>query len=231
MVKMKDNNTTSMEYVYEKIKQAIINRTLLPGVKLIESKISEQLQVSRTPIRNAFQKLSSEGFLTIVPNKGAFVINPTLKEMTQACEIRKELELMSLRKAINFIDLNDIKQMEALIEIEFVAVQKKDIMSYLESNKRFHMIIAEKSGNNFLIQFVEKILDQINVYLILYDQFYDVNLEDIRGLNEHKEIIKYIQKKDLEQVEYLLVQHLDSTLIEWKESTKNKIPQIDLWFM
>ncbi|MGY3718267.1 GntR family transcriptional regulator [Sutcliffiella cohnii] len=232
---MKEELTKSMEQmVYEKIKAAIMNQRISPGVKLIENTISEQLGVSRTPVRNTFRRLEKEGFITIIPNKGAFVINPTMEEITKACEMRKELELMGLRKAIHFIEQKDLEQMERLTEEEFLAFKNKDIAGYLEINKRFHLTIIESSKNNFLIEFAEKMIDQINVYLILYDQFFTIeteNIEDIRGLKEHREIITHLRNKDLLQAENVYEKHLNSTLTEWKERYSKDIPKSDQMFL
>lgn len=210
---MKSNIKKSMEqFVYEELKKAILNRKLAPGNQLIEGIIAEKLNVSRTPIRNALKKLASEGLVNIVVNKGAFVIQPTPEEIIQAYEMRKELELVGLKFGCERIDENDIKKLRALIQDEFFSLDQRNINEYLSANKKFHMMLVRKSNNKFLIEFTERIIDQINIYLILYDAFYDVDMKTINSPREHKRIIELLEQKEIKMVEKVLTKHLECSL-------------------
>jgi DNA-binding GntR family transcriptional regulator len=88
------------ENVYNHIKKAILARKLAPGKQLVENNLSNSLGVSRTPIRNAIKRLSIEGLVDIIPNRGAFVTNPTKEEMIQAYELRAKLEYIAVCQAM-----------------------------------------------------------------------------------------------------------------------------------
>src|SRR4051812_18027307 len=89
------------QQVYDQIKLAILARKLAPGKQLVEFNISNTLGVSRTPIRNAIKKLSLEGLVDIIPNRGAFVTSPSKNEVIQAYELRSNLEYLAASKAMD----------------------------------------------------------------------------------------------------------------------------------
>src|SRR5690625_1764258 len=132
------------QFVYYKLKDAILTRRLAPGVQLVENTISQQLDVSRTPIRTAIKQLSDEGLAEIIPNKGAFVINPSNVEIQQAYELRKDLEVLALEKSINLFTKTDFAIMKDIVAKEKQAIFKKDLKNYLYYNKKFHMELTSK---------------------------------------------------------------------------------------
>lgn len=210
---MEEKPKKSMEeIVYEKLKDAILNRMLSPGTQLIENAVSEKLNASRTPIRNAIKKLASEGLITLIPNRGAFVIQPSKDEILQAFQIRTELESIALKFYLDNFNTTDIEELRLLVNQEASAMKNKDIQEYHIINKQFHMFFAKKSKNVFLIEFIEKIIDRINIYLKLYDTFYNVELEEIESIKEHTEIIQFLLNRDYEGMNIALRNHINKSL-------------------
>lgn len=203
-------NKTSEQKAYDLIKNGIINRKLAPGIQLIEATVAEKLDISRTPVRNALKKLSNEGLIKTIPNKGSFVIQPTIEEIEQAFEMRLELELMAIKTIIMNAMEDDITNLEVLVDREAYAIGNRDILEYVNINKEFHMLIAHVSRNKFLIQFTEKIIDIINIFVLLYDVFNEVRPEDIKSIDEHRQIINAIKTKNKEALETLIKNHLNS---------------------
>jgi len=210
---VEETSKKSMEQLaYEKLKDAILRRMLAPGTQLVESTVSEKLNSSRTPIRNAIKRLASEGLINLIPNKGAFVIQPSKEEIIQAFDIRAELESTALKFAFDKITEKDIEELKSIAGKEASAVKENDHKGYHVMNKAFHMFLARKSGNIFLIDFTEKIIDRINVYLQLYDEFYNVKLAEYEGITDHSEIISLLQKKDMKNIDKLLKSHIAKSL-------------------
>lgn len=201
-----------IDRVYQSLKEAILFRRIAPGTQLIEKTIADQLNVSRTPIRHAMSRLEYEGLVNVVPNRGAFVVQPTTDEIYQAFVMRKELESMALRLAMTSIDDQDIDQLKKYIEEERNTYQNNDILNYLNVNKEFHMYLANKSGNAFLVDYMERILDQINVYLMLYDVFYDTNMVESTRFVEHELIVEALNNQDLDRLLHLIDRHMDYSL-------------------
>ncbi|KGX93054.1 hypothetical protein N781_13805 [Pontibacillus halophilus JSM 076056 = DSM 19796] len=204
--------TSMIHKVYEAIKEAILFRRLAPGTQLVEQVISLRLEVSRTPIRHALKQLEQEGLVTIIPNRGAFVVQPTLAEIHQAFEIRKELEQMAARLSVHSLEEPDFEEMRRLIKQEKESYTKDSLMNYIEVNNAFHMYLAEKSGNSFLQDYMKRLLNQIDVYLMLYDIFYDVDMKQSDRFKEHEHIVQALEQKDLPRVYELLERHMEISI-------------------
>ncbi|WP_139905305.1 GntR family transcriptional regulator [Clostridium thermarum] len=206
---MEEKPKPSMEQiVYDKLKYSILHRELAPGTQLVESTISEKLKVSRTPIRNAIKRLSLEGLINIIANRGAFVIQPSIDEIVQAYEARIELECAAVKLSLSKITADDINKLKLMVEDERASFINKDMIQFIDTNEAFHMTLVRKSGNKFLIEFMQKIVNQINVYLQLFDTFYNVNFEESESIKEHLNIIDMIEKKDSLQLDKALREHI-----------------------
>lgn len=211
---MKIQQKQSMKvFIYHHLKEAILARQLPPGKQLIENEISRTLNISRTPIRNAINLLADEGLVDIVPNKGAFVTNPTKEEILQAYDLRKRLEIMAANQAIEFLVENDFKKMESYIAEEKEALFTKNITNYLKANQDFHMSYTQKCGNKFLIDFVKKLINQTSIYLILFDIVFEEDPSaEPYGYKEHLEIVQLLKQKKRKELKVCLENHFDNAI-------------------
>lgn len=207
--------------VYDLIKNAIVNRRLSPGAQLKENDFSNKLDISRTPIRQAFKLLEEEGLVENIPNKGTYVVNPTLDEMIEASEMRLFLEEKLAERIIDNITKEEITALETLVERELNSYEIQNILEYLEINKEFHMILANTCDNRFLKEAIERIINVMHVHLIFYDKFYQVNINNSRGLEQHKSIVKNIKDKNKKALKAVMLEHTNDTLEEIK-SNRNK---------
>lgn len=198
--------------VYTTLKDAILTRKLPPGKQIVENVISESLNISRTPIRSAIDLLAADGLVEIIPNKGAFVINPSLDEVLQAYELRKELEMMAVQKALDSLKENDFAEMEKMVALEKEALYSKDLKTYIKANESFHLAITKKCGNIFLNEFIEKLINQTSIYLILFDIFFEENSPQPYGYKEHLEMIELMRQKDREGLREILDKHFDNAI-------------------
>jgi len=207
--------------VYNLIRNAIINRRLSPGAQLKENEFSEKLNISRTPIRQAFKMLADEDLVENIPNKGTYVVNPTLDEMIEASEMRLFLEEKLVEQIIDNITEEEITALDILVEKELNSYEIQDILKYLEINKEFHMILSNTCKNRFLKKAIENIINVMHVHLIFYDKFYEVNINNSRGLEQHKLIVKNIKEKNKIKLKAVILEHTNDTLKEIK-SNRNK---------
>lgn len=179
---------------------------------MVENTISESLNVSRTPIRSAINMLASEGLVDIVPNKGAFVTNPSKEEILQAYDLRKNLEIMAAEWSINNLNENDFSEMQSTVMNEKDALNSKDIIRYLDANQNFHMIFAKKCENKFLTEFIEKLIKQTSIYLLLFDIYFEDSSKQPYGYKEHFEIIELFKQKNLTHLKDCLINHFDHAI-------------------
>lgn len=206
--------------IVDKLKQAILRRELAPGTKLVEAIISEKLNVSRTPIRHAFRKLEEEGYVTLVQNKGAYVVQPDIKEIIQAFELRIELECIAVKFGLDKVSDHDILRLEETLEEEVSVYKTEDIPEYIALNKRFHMLLADRSDNKYISEFLRKVIDQIDIYLRIYDVVDTKSEEKNISLDEHRKIIEAIKSGDVEEVQIAIRHHLESTLDTLKQTAE-----------
>ncbi|MEA3284527.1 MAG: GntR family transcriptional regulator [Synergistota bacterium] len=199
--------TTTADYVYHELRRQILTKKLKAGQRLPEIAIAKQLDVSRTPVREALRKLANEGIVQLIPNGGARLTAPTREEIESTYEVREYLERLSVKKAATRITPLQICKLEEQIEKEEKSFEDKDLEGYLEINKRFHSIIAEGSGNVVLAEYIENVLSRTYVYMVFYENFFDFH--DNPSLNEHRAILSALSRHDEKLSVQLMKDHLD----------------------
>mgnify|MGYP002733969358 FL=1 len=104
------------DVVFESLREAILEGKLSPGQRLMEVQLAEQLGVSRTPVREAIRKLELEGLVVMLPRKGAYVADISLKDLVDVLEIRASLEGLSASLAAERMHEDDIKKLEKIVQ-------------------------------------------------------------------------------------------------------------------
>ncbi len=198
------------DYVYDKLKNAIFKRTLRPDTRLVETKIAGQLGVSRTPVRAAIKRLTHDGYVKYIQNRGASIVKPTRQEIYDTFEVRMEIEKIAVRKAINRVTNAAILKLEDLIAKEMETFNRRDIGVYYNLNYDLHLGIASLSGNPVLEDYLSKIIYRSQIFLILYENFYQ--LENNPSYPEHRQIIKTLKLGNLTLAEAAVEEHIHSTL-------------------
>ena len=111
-----DNYKPLRDVVFENLREAILEGKLKPGQRLMEVQLAEQLGVSRTPVREAIRKLELEGLVVMLPRKGAYVANMSLKDIMDVLEVRASLEGLAAYLAAERISDEDIKKLKDISE-------------------------------------------------------------------------------------------------------------------
>ncbi|MGD6816426.1 GntR family transcriptional regulator [Metabacillus sp. 84] len=203
---------TTEQRVYMHLKEALLGRKIAPGTQLVEQTISEKLKVSRTPIRLAFKKLESEGLIEIVPNKGSYVVQPSKEEILSFFDMRREFEHLAVRYGLDRMEEEDFGKLNSLLKKEQEAYKNKDLKGYVNVNKEFHLYLARKSGNKFLIRYMEQLLNQNNVYLFLFDVFYQVETGHNARAEEHNRMVEAMREKNAEDLHQLIDLHMKRSI-------------------
>ncbi len=139
---------STVAFVLKNLRDGILNGRYAPGQRLIESDLTRDLGVSRGPLREAFRRLSAEGLIEIVPNRGALVRRLSFRETLELFEIRTELEALAARRAAQNIDTGDTRtRFEQAIAPIWRDDPRLSAVAYIEENKAFHHAVAESSGN------------------------------------------------------------------------------------
>lgn len=197
---------TASEFVYEQLRRKIFEKSLTSGQRLPEVAIAKEMDVSRTPVREALRRLESEGLVQIVPGWGACLASPTRQEIIDTYEVRETLELMAVRKAARCITPLQICRLQENIDAERQIFIHKDLEAYLKINDEFHIMIAESSGNMTLAGYVRNVLSRIFVQMIFFESFFDFDANP--SLEEHVAILDALKAHDEELCAKLIREHL-----------------------
>ena len=153
--------------------------------------------------------LQNEGMVKLVENRGAFVVQPTSEEIFNVFSLRADLEIISIDYGIQKISSSDYDEMNETIKQEKKFYSDGDFLSYIECNKKFHMIYANKSKNKILIEFLEKIFHLTGVFLMLYDTWQsDMNPV---SLKEHERLLVFLKNGENDALKRYLKMHVINT--------------------
>jgi DNA-binding GntR family transcriptional regulator len=199
----------SEDAVYRKLKTAIRKRYIKQGSQLVEVALAQQLGVSRTPVRSAIKRLEAEGLVNSIPNRGAFVITPTHKEIEETFLVRAQLEIMATCLTCGRITEKQIEDLRNLINLETIVFDESNLDDYYAANDNLHLKIAELSGNRVLYSYIKELLDRTRIFLILYDPFYKL---EYRPTSEHSAIIDALAARDAEKATFAVETHINSSI-------------------
>jgi DNA-binding GntR family transcriptional regulator len=194
--------STRKEKAYNYLRNAIVSHEFAPGSAIVEQDISDRLQISRTPIREAMKQLESDGLITSTPARGSFVSEINLQDVNEIFELRLDLELLALRTAISRITAEEVAEMESIFR-KLNENCSKD--RFYESDRRLHDLITRNSGNRRLVRFI----DNLNSPIERFRYVAAMKPERLKhSRKEHEAILRYIKFKDLEKAEVCLREHI-----------------------
>lgn len=196
------------EEIAEILRGRIISGQYHIGEKMTEKIISSELKVSRTPVRKAFKLLEEEGLMEYVPNKGCFARGFAKQDMRDVYAVRKAVEQIAIRWAVERITDEEIKQLSEECDLMYFYTEKKDCKKILEVNEAFHEIIYTATGSRFLGQILrsyQEYVQEARKVTVKNEE----NLPDI--CREHMEIFEAIKQRDSGKAEKLMAKHLDNS--------------------
>ena len=150
--------------IRDSLEQRIVEGELGNGKRLDETELSGFYGVSRTPVREALQRLAESGLAEHLPRRGTFVRSPSLSQLVEMFEVMAELECMAIRLAARRATSNDIDALEKDNETCRAAVAANDTKKYYEVNARLHGRIYQMSGNSFLAVEARRLHDRLRPF-------------------------------------------------------------------
>lgn len=191
--------------VFYQLHNDILNGKYQNGDSLIETRLSEELGVSRTPIREAIRQLELEGLVQLIPNKGAIVVGVSKKDIEDIFKIRMLIEGLAAKWAAEKIELSEINELKEVLELEEFYTSKNDVDHLLKIDSEFHEIIYKACKSvplmNILRNFHQYVKNVRNSSLSSIERAKEV-------LEEHRDIYKAIVDRDSEKAEKLATLHV-----------------------
>jgi DNA-binding GntR family transcriptional regulator len=196
--------------VYAALRERILTRQFGLGQRLNLSQIEEQMGISRTPLKDALNRLAMEGLVEIQPRKGTFVVNPTRDEVAESFEVRRVLEVYAVELAAQRVTESQLGQMRDLVKAlrRLTDIQDWDGVyhEYCNLDYDLHHLILRIAGNRRL----KEIWEQVNVHVEMARTRYG-KLERERNLTqkEHEEILQAFETRDLPTLQQTISHHID----------------------
>lgn len=190
--------------ICERIWLRIAEKRLLPGTRLKEEQLAEIFQVSRGRVRQALSMLESDGLVTILPNRGAFVAEPGVDEARDVFHVRKQIEARVIERLIERIQDEDVQQLEQHLARERDATARGDTSAVIRLSGGFHLLLAELSGSPFLLGILRDLVSRSSLITAMYRKSHLHNC----GPDEHAALIDQIRARDAAGAKRVMAEHL-----------------------
>ncbi|OPY68944.1 MAG: putative HTH-type transcriptional regulator YdfH [Syntrophorhabdaceae bacterium PtaU1.Bin034] len=206
------------EQVYNGIKDSIISGEFEPGRRLIEEKLAEDMKTSRTPVREAIQKLEKEGLIYRLPRGGFAVKGVSEEEVEEVFNLRSLLEGYAANLASTRIQEHEIKALEDIVNMQEALLQNMNADEFIRLDGEFHDTLYKAARNNRLYALLGDLRDYMYRYRVIILRF---GRKDRYAVQDHKEMLDSIKAKNGREVEKLVKKHIS----RGKDLIKKKIRQ------
>lgn len=197
---------TIREKLFSVVREHLMSGRFSLGDRVIETRLAQELKISRTPVREALHMLEREGLLESIPRVGYRLKFLTWEEIEDICEIRVVNETLAAKWAIERMKPQDLRALEANLRKTEADARNGNPKAFVDHDAEFHEIIARASGSSRLIELCETLRN----HMLLYRLESIFQLETVQGaLKGHRRILDCIKRKDVEGVRKAIREHLD----------------------
>lgn len=193
------------DWAYEVIKEAILTLKIDPGAQLHIDELAEQLNISRTPIREALLRLEQDGLVRMVPRVGFFVTEITKRDLEELFELRELLESHAVKRAALALTDDDITRLTRLYEENAAAMERGDLAQFLQTEIEFHSFLIDHAQNQWLITMMGSVQDLIHRERVLSLR----SMENVRAsVREHQRVLEALLQGDAELAGRRMAEHI-----------------------
>lgn len=196
-----ERHQTLREKILETIREAILRGNLKPGEKVAEPELAERFGISRTPIREAFRQLESEGYLTVIPRKGAVVTALSERDVEEFYSIKSILEGYAARMAAEKLAEKDLERLEGINDRLHHLAEEGDIKTFFRVHNEFHELFIRAAGNDKLYELIGQLVLKFN-RLRMASLSLPGRMEI--SVQEHKKILEAFRSHDGERADNLV---------------------------
>ncbi|MDB5899538.1 MAG: GntR family transcriptional regulator [Ramlibacter sp.] len=193
------------EQVAQRLRQMLVEGRVAPGAKLNERELSELLNVSRTPLREAIKMLAAEGLVELLPNRGAIAVSLTESDVQNTFEVMAGLEAMSGELAAQRITPEELAEIQAMHFEMMAAYTRRDLSAYYSINARIHDAISQAAKNPVLATVYQQVNARLQALRFRSNQDGD---KWKRAMKEHEMMIEALAARDAAAMREVLLAHL-----------------------
>jgi DNA-binding GntR family transcriptional regulator len=201
------------QFVYESLRKSILDLALAPGSPLDEVGLSEQYDMSRTPIREALVRLAADGLVTTLPNRNTIVTPIDFVRLPVYFEALTLMYRVTTRGAAVHRQKSDLPGIRARHLAYAEAVDARDALGMIQTNRDFHVAIAEAGRNSYYTGLFTRLLDEGRRILRLYYQ----SFEDVlprQYVDDHEQMVLAIEAGDAERADRLSAEHAHNIVLQ-----------------
>ena len=205
LVKISKTQTLD-EIAYAQIKEAILNGAFQPGAFLAETRLAEELGISKTPIRKALGRLQQESFLTNIPFDGYYVADISIDDILEVYQLREILECFLVQATIGRFSPAELEAMRAILDRAAAALEQGNHVGFVEFNRQFHHTFDRKYDNQRITNVLANLdehVQRILVYILPIGQ-----AELAASHAEHYLILDAVTQEDMAAAVDLMRRHV-----------------------
>jgi DNA-binding GntR family transcriptional regulator len=200
-----DEEGSAEARIYDRIHEAIVERRLVPGARLVEEQLCEVFSASRARIRSVLQALARDKVVTLHRNRGAAVSYPSVKEAREVFAARRLIEVALAREVVHAIDDKGLKRLKAHIRKENQAENSNDRALELRTSHEFHTLLAETLGNSVVSSFLAELMARSALVTALYER----PNANVCSQHSHGKLIELIESGDGDALAREMLAHLN----------------------
>jgi len=201
---VKNMTLTAADKAYHQIKEKIVTVQMMPGTVIRETELMDDLNLGRTPVREALKRLQTEQLVEVVPRRGLFVADITITDLQQIYEVRVEIESLCARLAAERFTSENLIEMQKLVA-EYRVADRSDKDWVLHHDRQLHELLARSAGNKFLYHDFEQYYNlSARIWHLALNR---VRVEDI-NVEAHIGILAAIETGDCLQADSRMREHI-----------------------
>jgi DNA-binding GntR family transcriptional regulator len=186
-----------------------MDHSLPPETRLVEERLCEIFGLGRTRLRQVLQRLAHERVVTLMPNRGAIVSKPSIREAREVFAARRVLEAGIVRIFLDAATRADFKQVQDHLARERAAWRENNRRAMLKLSGEFHLVIAEAAGNSILLELLRDLVSRSSLIIAVYQ---------VPGTppcppDEHQQLVAALERRDSSAIDQML-RHLDHLLAD-----------------
>jgi DNA-binding GntR family transcriptional regulator len=207
---IEDNKKTIAGLVLERIRDAILSGMLPAGSRIDQGKLASDLNVSIVPVREALKKLEAEGFVQIIPRRGAFVTQTSISDLEDLYFARAAIEGQAAYHGAEKLKASDIAELERLMSAMGTALDRHDLAAFTIANRRFHFLIYEAAGSRYMLNMIASLWELAERYRFRY--VFLLNAGPVIQ-SEHQTILDACRKRDKSALRDAIINHMHQTML------------------
>ncbi|EMN3699464.1 TPA: GntR family transcriptional regulator [Acinetobacter baumannii] len=194
------------DHIYNAIVDAILNRQLAPGARLVEAPLCEAFGVTRGVLRRVFVKLAHDKVIEIQPNRGALIAKHSVHETKEVFEARSMLEIATVKKLAQKSHRLDFSELRTLVEQESDERLAGNWAEWIKLSGQFHLKLVEANQNSIMTSYLQTLIARTSLLIGLYE----IPKHNNCSADEHRAILDAIEQGDEKRATQLMEEHLEN---------------------